>query len=230
MASSSPSLPGRMQDEAGWSPSPSPGMHSDLQPQRIILLLWLPGLAKSARHRPASCIQLQQRAVVTYLGRAGSEPQVSRSSSRTRCAQRDAVAAEAERALLPPDDAVSCPAPCTAPCTAQSTAPPVQCPKPCTSSATPNATPSAMSCPLSCPSLLYAPTRALHSLASSTTAPCTAAHRLHARLALRNPPTRCSLALASRPPAPPSPSSSLGEAQRLLVAVATEAPMAPAFH
>lgn len=167
---------------------------------------------------------------MAYLGRAGSEPQVSRRSSGTRCEQRDAVAAEAERALLPPDDAVSCPAPRTAPCTAQSTAPPMQCPEPCTSSATPNATPSATSCALSCPSLPYAPARALHSFATSSTAPCTAVHRPHSRLALRNPPTRCSLALASRPPAPPSSSSCFGEAQWLLVAVATEAPMAPAFH
>lgn len=153
MASSSPSPLGRMQDEASWSPSPSPGMPTDLQPQRVIRLLQLPGLAKK-RRAPTSCIQLQPRALVAYLGRAGSEPQVSRRSSGTRCAQRDAVAAEAERARcsrLMTLSAALRPAPPRAPpralhpqCNVQSPALP---------SATPNATPSATSCSLSCPSL-----------------------------------------------------------------------------
>lgn len=201
MASSSPSPPGRMQDEAGWSTSPSPGIHTDLQPQRVILLLWLPGLAKSAGHPRAVSSSSLEPWWLAYLGRAGSEPQVSRRSSGTRCAQRDAVAAEAECALLPPDDAVSCPAPRTALCTA----PPVQCPEPCTSSATPNAT----SCPLCCPSL-SAPLCLMHPpelSAQPYNLQHRSLHRPHARLALCSPPTRCSLALASRPPAPPSSSS-----------------------
>lgn len=164
---------------------------------------------------------------MAYLGRAGSEPQVSRRSSGTRCAQRDAVVAEAERArcsrLMTLSAALS-PAPPRAPpralhpqCNVQSPALPVQRP---------------MQRPVQRPAplCLNAPARALHSLATSSTAPCTAVHHPHALLALRSPPTRCSLALASRPPAPPSSSSCFGEAQWLLVAVATEVPMAPAFH
>lgn len=105
-------------------------------------------------------------------------------------------------------------------CNVQSPAPPVQ---------RPMQRPVQRPAPCPAPCCPPAPARALHSLATPSTSPCTAVHRPHARLALRSPPTRCSLALASRPPAPPSSSSCSGEA-RLPVAVATEAPMAPAFH
>lgn len=177
-------------------------MHTDLHPAESSLA-------------PRTC-QKRRAPASSNRGRLPGESRLSTASLqaqlRTRCAQRDAVAAEAERTLLPPDDAVSCLEPRT---TAQSTAPSVQCPEPRTSSATPNAMTSAVLCTLLCPSLPCAPTPALHCLATTSSASCTVVHRPHPRLALRSPPTRFSQPLASLPPAPPSLSSGSGEAPSL---------------
>lgn len=98
-------------------------------------------------------------------------------------------------------------------CTAQSTARPVQNPEPCTSSATPNALPSAASCALLCPSLPCAPARALHSLATTSTAPLPCTVSTHAWPCAVLP--RGALLLWPPAPAPPSSSSDFGVAPSL---------------
>lgn len=145
MALSLPSPPGRMQDEASWSPSPSPGMRTDLQPQRVTLLLWLPGLAKSVGHPRAASSSSREPWWLTW----GEQAQSRRSPGAAprpaaRSAMRWLLRWSARCSCLMTLSAALRPAPLRTPpralhlqCNVQSPAPPVQLPI---------ATPSAMSC------------------------------------------------------------------------------------
>ncbi|EGV98265.1 hypothetical protein I79_010372 [Cricetulus griseus] len=165
-------------------------MHTDLHSQRVIRLL---GLAKSAGHPRATSSSSWEPRSLTW----GEPAQRGKSpGAAPGPATRDAVAAEAERALLSADDAVSCPAPRTAP---------VHLPEYCTPRAMPKAL--HLQCNAQCNAQcnVLRPTLPLAAFCTrpGSAQPCnhqhraTAVHRQYTRLALRNPPTRCSLALAS---------------------------------
>ncbi|MEJ1284806.1 hypothetical protein NN561_015796 [Cricetulus griseus] len=167
-------------------------MHTDLHSQRVIRLL---GLAKSAGHPRATSSSSWEPRSLTW----GEPAQRGKSpGAAPGPATRDAVAAEAERALLSADDAVSCPAPRTAP---------VHLPEYCTPRAMPKAL--HLQCNAQCNAQcnVLRPTLPLAAFCTrpGSAQPCnhqhraTAVHRQYTRLALRNPPTRHSSAQGQAP-------------------------------